>query len=99
MKPESPLNQPKKDEQEDSSKLAKAPESKEENGPPRALGNQTELGDQTELNVGGDQPAFDLAEESLEHDEERKHSNSSADHHTTHKTKVGDRDPAGLHGG
>jgi hypothetical protein len=50
---------------------------KEENGPPRALGNQTEVGDQTELNAGGDQLTFEPAKESLEHDEERKHSNSS----------------------
>ncbi|HEY3991847.1 MAG TPA: hypothetical protein VGM01_03100 [Ktedonobacteraceae bacterium] len=99
MESKSSLNKLEKEEQENSSKLTNAPESKQESGPPRALGNQTELGDQTELNAGGDQPTFEPAKESLEHNEERKHSNSSADHHTTHTTKAGGRDPAGLHGG
>ena len=98
MKQETPGNQPKKEEREKPARPTSVPEGKQESGPPRALGNQTELGDQTELNVAGDRPKHEPAEETHEHDEELAHSNSSADH-AAYKTKTGERDPAGLQGG
>src|SRR5207302_9785810 len=65
-----------------------------------ALGNQTDMGDQTELNVAGDQPTTTPSDtsESEEQDPSRAHSNSTADTrgNSPYTTKAGRVDSAGV---
>jgi hypothetical protein len=62
----------------------------------RALGSQTDEGDQTDLNVAGDKPTHTSPDAKKSRDESIAHSNSTADHtnRSAYETKGGRLDSA-----
>ncbi len=74
-----------------------APISEEEDKGP-ALGNQTDMGEQTEQNVSGDQPTKEPRDTSNGEDETASYSNSPADttHRSAYGSKAGRMDTGGV---
>ena len=71
---------------------------RQEDGENRALGNQTDMGDQTAKNVEGDQPTQTPADDEKRRDTSVSHSNSTADQtsRSAYGTKGGRMDSGGV---